>query len=656
MELTVAPNGSDDATGQRDAPLKSLRIARDRVRAWRRAAQRTESATIRVHGGFHLLDEPFVLTPEDSGTRESPLVIEAVEGETPILSVGERVSGWSQTSLNHQVVWTTTLPGAASRSRGVRQLWVNGERRLRARTPNDGWFEIEDLPDITPETAWHDGQRRFRFREGDLRAWDDAAEGEIVALHFWVDSHLPIETIDESERMVTLGKRSIFRLTGDHGKKGCIYSVENVLAALDQPGEWVFHRKTGILYYAPKAGETPETAEVFIGNHSQAVRFDGEPESARFVEHVILRGLTVSHTEWWLDDGDYTPEWPNKDIGGMVQAAFGVPGAVRLRGARYCRIEGCTVEHVGTYAIELEQGCRENVVVGNTLRDLGAGGVKIGETSIREPAAEQTHSNVVTDNVIASGGRVFHSAVGVWIGHSGGNVVAHNDIHDFYYTGISVGWSWGYGRSLASHNVIEHNHIHTIGQGWLSDMGAIYLLGVAPGTTVRNNLIHDITSRSYGGWGIYPDEGSSHLVIENNIVYRTNRCSYHLHYGKDNLIQNNVFALSGEAQICRSRPDPFVFQRNIVYYREGALLGGNWSELNIVMDDNVYFDASGRPVTPRGGTWSEWQAAGMDTRSLIADPLFENPEAGDFRLKADSPAWSVGFAPIDMSDVGPRSR
>ncbi len=126
--------------------------------------------------------------------------------------------------------------------------------------------------------------------------------------------------------------------------------------------------------------------------------------------------------------------------------------------------------------------------------------------------------------------------------HAAGNRIAHNHIHDLFYSGISVGWSWGYGESVARDNAIAHNHVHDVGQGLLSDLGGIYLLGVSAGTTVRNNLVHDVRRYHYGGWGIYPDEGTSHVVIEDNVCYDTDSQALHQHYGRENLVRNNIFA------------------------------------------------------------------------------------------------------------------
>jgi hypothetical protein len=131
----------------------------------------------------------------------------------------------------------------------------------------------------------------------------------------------------------------------------------------------------------------------------------------------------------------------------------------------------------------------------------------VGEPVLRMNDAEQNYSNVIADNDIHDLGLIYAPAVGIWALQSGQNQIIHNHVHDLCYTAISVGWAWGYGPNQSNGNLIAFNHLHEIGKNMLSDMGGIYTLGEQPGTVIQLNLIHDISSFTYGGWGIYMDDG-----------------------------------------------------------------------------------------------------------------------------------------------------
>jgi hypothetical protein len=653
-DLHVSPDGNDAWTGKlekpnsarTDGPLASLIGARDAIRKIKAAGALRQPIRVLIGSGQYAVAEPLIFESQDSGTEQYPITYVGDSGNRPTIRGGRQITGWRKQGDR----WVAHIPDVEAGKWTFAALWINGERRTRARMPNDGsfFYTAGKAPPITdPKTGKpaSSGQVAFRFKRGDIKQFGNLDEAVVVVYQSWEVGHQRIASVDEAKRVVTF--KSPLPWPFDYWGGDVRYFVENVSEALDAPGEWYLDRKKGTLSYIPFPGEDLTKATVVAPVAKQLLLLSGKPAEGRFISHLRFENLRLLYTDW-----DVPPQGH-----AAGQAACDFSGAIEAVGARHCAIEGCEIAHLGTYGAWLRFGCQDNRIAHNDIHDLGAGGVRLGEQSDPPTASETAGRNTVDNNLIHDGGKIDPGAVGVWIGRTSYNRVSHNEICDLYYTGVSVGWSWGYAPTSAHHNIVEFNHIHDIGQGVLGDMGGIYCLGDSPGTSLRNNLVHDVYDHHTGSLAIYTDEGSTGILIENNIGYGTTYANFHQHYGRDNVVRNNIWALGKHDQLSRAREEDhisFTFERNIVYFDNGRLLTGGWTNDRFIMDRNLYWDTS----HPKGdinfgeATLAQWQARGHDRHSLVADPKFVDAAHADFRLKADSPAFKLGFVPIDISRIG----
>ena len=646
--------------------------AADGILAARDAARKMpKPAVVHLGAGTYRLEEPLVLSPEDSG------VTYVADGDA-VISGARAVSGWR---VEKDGTWSAPVPWVKpDRTGGFRSLRVNGAMRPRARLPKKGFFEIvnDDLP---AGTAYNAPRPSFFYDPEEFKpGWKNLKDAEIVCFHFWVDTHLRIASVDAIFNKVTFvtpsGKAFDTGWTNNKsgGNRG-IYIIENLPDAMTEPGEWWLEYGAGRVHYRPMPGERPEKVKAEVPFCPVLVSLEGTPANGgRYVENVVFRGVRFELSRF---------ELPADDVNDS-QAAASVSAAVRLVGARRCRFEDCVFSDLGGYAADILKGSCENVFSRCTMTRLGAGGVRLDGGAAGCPPVELNTGNVIEDCEIGPYGLDFRSGVGVLLKNAERTRIVRNHIHDGYYTGVSAGWVWGYYPSVSHRNEISHNHIHDIGKGLLSDMGGIYTIGPSYGTRIANNRIHGVDARNYGGWGIYQDEGSKGILVENNVVYDTKFAPYDIHYAKDITVRNNIFAFGKKDQIARTRREPHVsceLKNNIFYWTGGKLYSGDWKDAEtpyavyrransgkanekrevatFEADRNVYFNPMltvDQVEFGNGMSLEAWRKMGKDVRSVYADPLFRDAARRDFRLRPESPAFKTGFVDFNQSDIGPRKK
>ncbi|MBR1920925.1 MAG: right-handed parallel beta-helix repeat-containing protein, partial [Kiritimatiellae bacterium] len=625
----------------------------------RRAAGDSSPATVVVRGAVRI-SEPIVLTAADSD-----LTVRGEEGAT--ISGGLEITGWTDRGGG---VWGAKLPARADgKPIFTETLFVDGRRAPRARYPAEGFFRVASVSQAVCQASVTTN-RIFLGMDASERAVkmlaalpkDELAFAQLLAHVKWTVSRMPVTDASGTQIVVD----------GEPMKPWCrwsgedLYALENVRPAFTQEGQWFYDARAGEALYRPRAGEVVRTAIAPVDGLETLLAVDG-------ATNVVFEGVTFAHS---APTGGRGPT----RVAPFQAAALAAKAAVVVDRSADVSFRGCRFEHLGSYALWFREGCRGGGAFSCVMTDLGAGGVRIGaqrrlqaeEEAARagvdmkvpyvERAPWMTSHVAVEDCEISHGGRFHPAGVGVLLTHASDCAVVHNDIFDLFYTGVSVGWVWGYSGSPSQRNTVAFNHIRDIGQGRLADMGGVYTLGASFGTCVSNNVIHAVRSYSYGGWGLYTDEGSEGVVMENNVVYDTDDASFHQHYGRDNILRNNILVDSRAGQVAVTRAEPhrsLTVERNIVVWTQGDAFvrytGTKTEQAKIDWKRNLWWRTDGQDVF-NGTPFADWRRRVKDEGSVFADPLFADWRRHDFALAPESPALACGFRPFDVSAAGRTGR
>jgi hypothetical protein len=552
-DLWIAPKGDDGNPGTKERPFASLARGRDAARALLASGQR-KSVSVVVRGGTYALTEPVLFGPLDSS-----VTYVASPGETPIISGGMAVSGWTK---GNGELWTASIPAVREGRFYPRTLFVDGKSAIRARTPgiddSAAYMRLADArlsKDLSTFT--------LKLPEGLVRTWSNIDDVEAVVLGSWEITRKRLQGVDVGAREVTLRPPHVMGHSSARPVAGMACHFENAPEMLDRPGEWYLDRKTGILSYWPLPGQDMRRLEAIVPVLTELVRVVGTREHP--VRDLHFRGLAFAHADWPLPEQGYTGVqacfyYPAEPAGEIEDDKLDTPrisSAMEWEYAEECSLTHCTIAHTEGTALTLRKGCSRNKLVGNHIHDIGANGLMIGENlshvyarNEKVPAHEVPVGNTASNNSIHAIGVRYFGAVGVGLAFTDGTIVSHNEICDIPYTGISVGYIWNGTPTVCRNNIIEYNHIHDV-MTILDDGGGIYTLGLQPGTVLRGNVIHDVRRSEYTfapspNNGIFMDQASEGFLVEDNVIYHTvedvlrfNLCGGHMHKWR-----NNTFCFS----------------------------------------------------------------------------------------------------------------
>lgn len=559
-EFFVAPAGNDANVGTAESPFATpgqAQLASRQVIA----AGLNEAVTVTLRGGTYRLAKPLEMTVADGGTAGHAVVWRAAPGERVVFSGGKVLTGGS--------VWPDGLwrvAGAEAQVGGrFRELFLNGVRRPRARFPNDGYLRVRE--------AGADKRTSFTTEPNVLPAIRPAGDAELVFLHDWSISRVPVQAVDPAGGMVALAGpigASQQQFAIDNFEPHPRFFLENDPTVFDLPGEWFFDRPTGLLVYRPLPGETAEAIQAVVPVSPALVVVRGDEATGTPVRNLHFAGIEFEHAAWLPPGQGYAGIqagfYEARSAAGGGMSPDPVPAAVSFRVAEGCSLSDSAVRHVGGSGVEFGSRCRNCVLARTVVQDVSADGVIIGEGGHRAVGGQAwwrsapgqvPTGNVVEDCLIERCGAQYFGAVGIWAGLNAGLTVRRNLVRDVPYTGVSLGWQWDDTPTPARDNRVERNHIHGV-MKVLSDGGGIYTLGLQPGTALAGNLIHGVPVHAGKAEsdGMFLDEGTTGLLIEGNVIYDIEGPPLRFHKAGENVVRGNTLTLSGDAPPVRYNNTP----------------------------------------------------------------------------------------------------
>ncbi len=525
IEVHVSTDGDSSGTGSVTEPVNSIHQALN-IAEQHQLDKPDQASRIVIGGGTYFLDSTLVFNTSGLSSESRKMTIEGKAGEQVVISGGRRLTNWN----TEGEIWTSRIDDITF----VEQLFVNGERAVRARIPNGSdspsrWY----LQEVKVEKQTVEGPiEQVDLWIGDSLSnldFTDNGNTEIVVFKDWATLRHQVVAFNQPNHWELRSPFALFEgnyngLLAPYVSRFTCY-FEGHQAFIDEAGEWAFDKKTQILYYKPFPNQKRDETEFVIPKLETILTVGGQSEHR--VSNIEINNLHFKHAAYQLPgfghDGRQACFFYSGSTGIPTHEAI-LPAAIRFEWAEACQMTQCTLSMTGGNGIYIAAGCREIDLSKISIRDIGGNGLMIGNA--KDPGSESpalVQGITFSQGEVSRAGRHYDSAVGIWLGFCRECEVTQSEIFDLPYTGISVGWQWNPIQSSAGNNRIEENHIYKVMQR-LGDGGGIYTLGFQPGSVIRGNTIHDILrselNHASPNNGMFIDEGSKGYRVENNHIYR----------------------------------------------------------------------------------------------------------------------------------------
>jgi len=559
----VSPTGSG-ASCSAAAPC-SLTQAQMTVRAATSAA--SKDVVVELADGVYSLASPLTFSAADSGANGHAVIWQAATGAHPILSGGNRVTGWA-VSDSGKNIWKASVP----KTFATRQLYVDGKLATRARSAS---ISRSDM--TINDNGWTFSNSSLNY----LKNLKQPQHAELHIIGSWTDRYSPIQSVANST--VTMVQPAWQENTWGYDtvqspyRQGPIYA-ENDYSLLDQPGEWYQDTTAGALYYIPLSGQDMTKVDVELPQLEVLIALGGSYDQP--VHDLTFSGLTFANTSWLGPNS--SDGFVDEQTGGFIvgprsmypafeatrPAWHQMPAAVQVSAARKITFMRDRFQDLGSVALGIGNddnahltgvglGANTISVTGCVFEQIAGGGIVIGgiQAKAHHPGGDvavatltpaqlaMVNQNMtINDNVIHDVGIDYRDFAGIMFTYTQSVVVTHNEVYNVPYSAIASGYGWGTndagGNSdyktrssgnlyqyqplyknptIAMNNTISANYLHLM-QLQMNDGGCHYHLSANPGTMVTQNYCEGKGSGLSGViWGEYEDEGSAYVTITKNV-------------------------------------------------------------------------------------------------------------------------------------------